>query len=287
MLNYAVEPSLLEPLVPGGTEVDSWAGQTYVSLVGFLFANTRVLGAPIPGHRTFEEVNLRFYVRRDIAGEARRAVAFIRELVPRAAIAAVARLAYNEPYVALPMRHHFGESGLGGVPTTVEYGWKLATDWAAMRGNPRGAGVTAATASAEAFITEHYWGYTRQRDGGTVEYRVDHPPWRVWQLEAPQVIGDLAAPTRRLTAQPSAGAAVGFVPATLTLGARERSRAPRHSTRSSRVSVALQPHCTTTSISESRTVRGGRTRSDACWTISPLQMRSYVDGLTMSGSISD
>jgi len=193
MLNYAVEPSLLEPFVPAGTELDSWGGQTYMSLVGFLFADTRVLGVPIPGHRTFEEVNLRFYVRRVVAGESRRAVTFIREIVPRAAIAMVARLAYNEPYVALPMRHNFGERGPGGVPATVEYGWKLATGWAALRGNPRGEGVTPAADSVETFITEHYWGYTRQRDGGTVEYRVDHPRWRVWQLEAPQVAGDLSS----------------------------------------------------------------------------------------------
>ena len=89
------------------------------------------------------------------------------------------------------MRHHFGERGSGGVPVTVAYGWKLATEWAGLRGNPRGDGVTPAEDSAEAFITEHYWGYTRQRNGTTVEYRVDHPRWRVCQLDSPQVTGDL------------------------------------------------------------------------------------------------
>jgi uncharacterized protein YqjF (DUF2071 family) len=191
MLNYVVEPDLLAPFVPAGTELDSWGGRTYLSLVGFLFADTRVLGFSIPGHRTFEEVNLRFYVRRATAGESRRGVTFIREIVPRAAIATAARIAYNEPYVALPMRHHFGEPGSGGVPATVEYGWKLATEWAALRGNPRGDGVTPVEDSAEAFITEHYWGYTRQRNATTVEYRVDHPRWRVWPLDTPQVTGDL------------------------------------------------------------------------------------------------
>ena len=92
--------------MPRGTALDTWRGRTYVSVVGFLFRDTRVLGVPVPWHRTFEEVNLRLYVRREVAGEIRRAVTFIRELVPRRAIAAVARLAYNEPYVARPMRHH-------------------------------------------------------------------------------------------------------------------------------------------------------------------------------------
>ena len=35
--------------------------------------------------------------------------------------------------------------------------------------------------SLEEFIAEHYWGYCAQRDGGTIEYRVEHPPWRVWR----------------------------------------------------------------------------------------------------------
>lgn len=191
MLNYAVEPRLLESLLPAGVELDSWRGQTFVSLVGFLFADTRVLGVPIPGHRTFEEVNLRFYVRRLVAGEVRRAVTFIREIVPRAAIATVARLAYNEPYVALPMRHAYGEISPTGAPSSVTYEWRLATQWASLRGDPWGNGIVPAPDSEQAFITEHYWGYTRQRDGGTVEYRVDHPQWKVWQLARPEVSGDL------------------------------------------------------------------------------------------------
>ena len=68
MLNYEVPPEALAPLVPAGTELDSWQGKTFVSVVGFLFLDTRVLGIAIPGHRDFEEVNLRFYVRRKAAG---------------------------------------------------------------------------------------------------------------------------------------------------------------------------------------------------------------------------
>src|SRR5262245_63260733 len=98
MLNYRVAPELLAPLVPSGTMLDAWNGITFLSVVGFLFRDTRVLGVPIPLHRHFEEINLRFYVRRIADGETRQGVVFIRELVPRTAIATVARLAYNEPY---------------------------------------------------------------------------------------------------------------------------------------------------------------------------------------------
>src|SRR6266513_2477095 len=118
MLNYEVDRSVLARRVPPGTELDSWGGVVYVSVVGFLFLKTRVLGVPIPGHRNFEEVNLRFYVRRKADGEWRRGVVFVKEIVPRRAIAAVARGLYGENYVAMPMSH-----AIDG--RRVEYRWGI------------------------------------------------------------------------------------------------------------------------------------------------------------------
>ena len=193
MLNFAVEPALLRPFVPAGTTLDQWQGVTFVSLVGFLFANTRLLGVPIPGHRTFEEINLRLYVRRTLADEVRRGVTFIRELVPRHAIAITARAIYNEPYRALPMRHRFGAMRSDGVPEYAEYAWRSGDTWVGLWATTGRGGRTAVPESQEQFITEHYWGYTRQRNGGTVEYRVEHPRWRVWDVDVPRISGDLEA----------------------------------------------------------------------------------------------
>ncbi|MDB4889444.1 MAG: hypothetical protein JWL61_1299 [Gemmatimonadetes bacterium] len=184
MLNYVVDPALLMPFVPKGTVLDTWHGRTYVSLVGFMFVDTRVLGVPIPFHRTFEEVNLRFYVRRTVDGEVRRAVTFLRELVPRRAIAFVAQLGYNEPYTALPMRHEV-------APGSVTYEWMLRDRWCGLRVETTGAPRAIEPGSEEEFITEHYWGYTRQRDGSTVEYQVVHPSWIVSAVSRSAVIGDL------------------------------------------------------------------------------------------------
>ena len=194
MLNYRIDPAMLLPYVPRGTELDAWNGVTYVSVVGFLFRDTRLLGIPVPFHRHFEEVNLRFYVRRDEAGELRRGVTFIKEIVPRFAIATVARIAYNEPYVALPMGHDHGAvDTTTSAPSHVEYGWGAGSHACRMRVEPSGQSSLPRPGSEEEFITEHYWGYTRQRDGGTVEYRVDHPSWRVWQVKSAQLEGDLGA----------------------------------------------------------------------------------------------
>ncbi len=180
LLNYDCPIELLTPLVPAGTELDCWDGQHVVSLVGFRFLDTRVGGVPILGHRNFTEVNLRFYVRRRRpGGEVRRAVVFVREVVPRRAIAWAARLIYNEPYSTASMSHVVRlDPHSGGV---LSYAWSLEGESHRLEGRAEGPASTLVRGSEAEFITEHYWGYTRQRDGSTLEYRVVHPSWQVWQ----------------------------------------------------------------------------------------------------------
>ena len=187
MLNYQVDPLLLLQFVPPGTELDSWNGKTFVSLVGFRFLRTRVCGIPIPFHCNFDEVNLRFYVRRSVGGEIRRGVVFIKEIVPRWAIAAVARSFYNEKYVALPMRHQVSpsESGL-----RVEYAWRTSRQWNRIGLNAAGGPELPEQGSEEEFITEHFWGYSTLVDGATAEYRVAHPSWRVCSGQDAKFEGD-------------------------------------------------------------------------------------------------
>jgi uncharacterized protein len=196
MLNYEIDPRLLQPYLPKGTELDEWQRRHYVSLVGFLFLDTRVLGCPIPFHRNFEEVNLRCYVRRKAAEGWRRGVVFIKEIVPRRAIAQVARVVYSENYVARPMRHRLERST--DDPLTlrsdglVEYGWREGDAWQRLTVQTCGAAQPLSPGSEAEFITEHYWGYAAQRDGGCVEYQVEHPPWRVWQGRAAAFDCDVA-----------------------------------------------------------------------------------------------
>jgi uncharacterized protein YqjF (DUF2071 family) len=186
MVNFVVDPSVLEPLVPAGTELDLWQGRAYVSVVGFRFLNTRVRGIPVPFHRNFDEVNLRFYVRRRVGSEWRKGVAFVKEIVPRRAIAFVARALYNENYVLMPMRSSVI------IPGKVRYEWRHAGAWEGISASVVGKPYRAEFSSEETFITEHYWGYARQRDGSTVEYAVEHEPWRVWRCEDPALACQVA-----------------------------------------------------------------------------------------------
>ncbi|MDH3284350.1 MAG: DUF2071 domain-containing protein, partial [Acidobacteriota bacterium] len=166
-----------------------------VSVVGFMFTNTRVRGISVPFHRDFEEVNLRFYVRREVDGEVRRGVVFVKEIVPRRAIAAIARLIYGENYVALPMDHAIeapADSGDPDSPVFVEYRWKHGSRWNELSLRTTGRPDLPVAGSEEEFVTEHYWGYARQRRGGTVEYRVEHPRWRVWRAASTRFDADVA-----------------------------------------------------------------------------------------------
>jgi len=180
MLNFEMDAGMLLPFVPAGTELDRWNGKSFVSLVGFLFANTRLFSfLPIPMHSTFEEVNLRFYVRRQIGTETRRGVVFIREIVPRRAIAFVARKFYNENYLALPMQHQFNLQE--DKSRRIAYRWRSAERWSEIHIETCGNPELPKDGSMEQFITEHFWGYAAQPGDGCIEYRVTHPSWRVWQ----------------------------------------------------------------------------------------------------------
>jgi len=179
MANYAVDPALLAPHLPYGTELDRYQGVCYLSLVGFMFQDTRVRGWKIPFHVDFEEVNLRFYVRRQQGEHWKRGVVFLKEIVPRRALSFVARTVYGEPYVTLPMSHTWLHSE---TQWTVAYQWGkgLRHRLQVVTGNtPR----DIAAGSEEEFIAEHYWGYTRLAARKTAEYEVAHPRWQVYDTK--------------------------------------------------------------------------------------------------------
>jgi hypothetical protein len=174
--------------MPAGTELDFFNGKIFVSVVGFLFHGTRISGIPIPFHRNFEEVNLRFYVRRKARDGWRRGVVFLKEIVPRAAIAWTARKFYNEPYVALPMHHQIEAS-----PAQTEeiksaaYFWRFNGNENFLKLTTRGRAQPLCENSDQEFITEHHWGYSVQRDGSTLEYQVEHPRWRGWDVHTAEL----------------------------------------------------------------------------------------------------
>jgi uncharacterized protein YqjF (DUF2071 family) len=197
MVSWAVDPAIVRPLAPRGTEIDVVDGRTFVSLVAFRFEDTRVLGVPIPFHRNFLEANLRFYVRRRVPGEdVRRGVVFVKENRPSARggvgrpsdLRRELRPSADAARVATALDAKAAGHLDGSRRLTYE--WRAGGRWHALRATTNGEPGIAPAGSEDAFITEHYWGYTHHRDGSTREYRVEHPRWRVWHARDVEVAGD-------------------------------------------------------------------------------------------------
>jgi uncharacterized protein YqjF (DUF2071 family) len=182
MFNYAIDPKVLAPYVPHHTELDEWQGTHYVSLVGFLFKNTRVRGISIPFHRHFEEVNLRFYVRYKESGEWKRGVVFIREIVPRRMITLVANTLYGEKYATHRMSHRWHTPHEEKL--SVEYRWRVGAEWNHLSAIASASAKPMTPRSEAEFITEHYWGYTQLTRDRTSEYNVSHPQWMIHDVES-------------------------------------------------------------------------------------------------------
>lgn len=177
MLNYEVNPQILEPYMPAYTVPDLWQGKALVSMVGFMFCDTRVMGIKWPGYVNFEEVNLRFYVKHFDGKEWKRGAVFVSEIVPKKIIPLIANNLYNEHYKAMPMRHHV--EPVGGQQTRYTYEWRLNGRWNKLAASISNDFRPIETDSAEEFIFEHYWGYNRIHGTKTLEYQVEHEAWQI------------------------------------------------------------------------------------------------------------
>lgn len=174
-INYEIDPKILQPHVPKGTELDLYNGKCYVSVVGFLFEDVKMLGIRIPYHINFEEVNLRFYVKRYENRTWRRGVVFIQEIVPKFALSLVANLLYKEHYKTLPMKHSID---INEHSNDYQFQWKIKNNWNSIFIKTEKEPIKIELDSEEEFITEHYYGYTKASANKTFEYEVKHPIWK-------------------------------------------------------------------------------------------------------------
>ena len=187
MANYEISPSVLQPFLPKGVEIDTFQGKAYVSLVGFLFKNTRLFKIPIPLLGTFEEINLRFYVVRKQGNEIKRGVVFINETIPYQPVAWVANWLYNEHYISIPTKHSWK---ITDATKEIGYQWKVGQQWNKMQVNAASNLETMPSGSIEEYIFEHYYGYTRIDDHTSQEYRVNHPRWQTNQVQDYEIVCD-------------------------------------------------------------------------------------------------
>jgi uncharacterized protein YqjF (DUF2071 family) len=189
MANYEVDACVLTPYLPNHTKPDEYNGRIFISLVGFLFANTKVLGVKVPYHINFEEVNLRFYVTHSDNGLEKRGVVFVKEIVPKPAISFIANTFYREKYCTMPML----SSCIHENELRVSYQWKYKNKWNAIEAVAEPRAVPIAAGSEEEFIAEHYYGYSKFSNKRTYEYKVSHPRWKLYPVKNFRVDCDFEA----------------------------------------------------------------------------------------------
>lgn len=185
MINYEVNPEVLKEYIPKGTELDFYENKCYISVVGFMFLNTNLLGVRVPFHVNFEEVNLRFYVKR----KNKRGVVFIKEIVPKPAITFVANTIYKENYQTLPMKHSWVEKN---NKLKISYQWKINKKWNSISVESQSKPVAIKTNTKIEFIAEHYWGYAKDNNK-TTEYEVKHPTWSYYPVKDYKIDIDFSA----------------------------------------------------------------------------------------------
>jgi len=176
MVNYDVNHEVLRPYLPGGVELDLHNNKCYVSLVGFLFKQTSLFSITIPFFGTFEEINLRFYVKRIEGDTVKRGVAFINQTVPYKPVACLANKRYKEHYIAIPAK-----SKIVNVDDTknIVFEWRINKNWNHIKVNTALESEQMIAGSVEDFIFEHYYGYTKINSKLSQEYKVNNPRWLV------------------------------------------------------------------------------------------------------------
>ncbi|TDP61155.1 YqjF family protein [Flavobacterium dankookense] len=190
MANYAIAPELLEPYLPKGVTLDLFQGKAYVSLVGFMFKNTKLFNVPIPKLGTFEEINLRFYVKRVEGTTVKRGVVFINETIPYRIVAWVANKLYNEHYTVVPTRHEYR---IKKQQQQLTFEWLRNKKWNSIYVKTDTQAKAMQPNSFEEFIYEHYLGYTKVNEKTTEEYRLKHPSWELYTVEDYKINCDFKA----------------------------------------------------------------------------------------------
>jgi uncharacterized protein len=190
MANYALPPEVLLPYLPKGVTLDLFYGKAFVSLVGFMFKDTKIFNIPIPYLGTFEEVNLRFYVKYIENNTIRRGVVFINETIPYRIVAFIANALYKEHYTTIPTKHKIIENK--GIKN-INYYWLKNKKWNSIELTSNSETQEMQAGSFEQFIFEHYYGYTKVSESVTEEYKLRHPSWKTYYVIDYKIDCDFAA----------------------------------------------------------------------------------------------
>ena len=192
LAHWAVPVAAMAPLLPEGLEVDAFQGSEWLGAVPFWMDRIKIRGVPpIPGARSFPDLNLRTYVRDEQTG-AQGVYCFSLDSSNLLAVAA-ARIFFHLPCHWAEMRleqrserefSFYSRRLLSGRPVIFKARY-------------RGLGPTRKLAemrsgTLEHFLTERYCLFSRNRAGQAIRANLHHIPWPLEEAEADIECNDLA-----------------------------------------------------------------------------------------------
>ncbi|HET8854857.1 MAG TPA: DUF2071 domain-containing protein [Salinimicrobium sp.] len=174
--NYIISPEILEKYLPSYTKIDYFDRKCYVSLVGFQFKDIEIAGVKIPFYTDFEEINLRFYVKRFDGTTWRKGTVFISEIADKSVLKILANSFLHEKYQTLKTKQEVKENS-DFIETG--YSWKAGRNWQSIEMIGENSPKLVAEGTEPHFIMDRPWGYQKYDALTTNEYEVSHPQWKI------------------------------------------------------------------------------------------------------------
>ena len=175
---FEADETLLNKFLPRGTELNTWHGKYLISIVAFMFSKPAILNISAPFYRSFEEINLRFYVRYKENDQWKKGVVFIKEIAPARIIGLTAGWLYQENFIYLPLKHKFYANNKCQY---ISYSCKVKNQWGHLNMVCSSKDNEPGSERVQTFVRDHYWGYTKKSNNNTAEFLIEHRLWKIYQ----------------------------------------------------------------------------------------------------------
>lgn len=185
VISFEIDPKILRSYVPPKTEIDSFEGATFVSLMARVCKNVKPYGWPIVFAKSVEQVQLRFYVKRQTAEGYRRGVCLIRDYVPSKKVSLFLNWMFKHRFnqVRIQRESKNFDKALPDAMPEVEYRWETGDVWNHVKVKARSEMRKQEKETKESFVLDHHFGYT-VREGKTYEFFVEYNPWALWDAKS-------------------------------------------------------------------------------------------------------
>lgn len=188
-LHWPLPVEILQPHIPTGLTLDTFAGQAWIGVVPFRMVDVSLRGVPaLPWLSDFAELNVRTYV----SAEQKPGVWFFSLDAANPVAVHLARWTFALPYYRARMTATPQSDSIHYRSFRTHWGARPAQFQSLYR--PTGAAYQARPETLEYWLTERYCLYAQDRRGGLWRGDIHHQPWPLQAAEAEVVVNSMTRP---------------------------------------------------------------------------------------------